>query len=129
MKEVIIRSILKKVQNGDISKKAGTELCYEIKNFKETEHQTSFNQTDIAVIGLAGRYPKASNLKKFWENLENGENCITTIPPDRWNWKDYYNESKQRAGEENQCYSKYGGFIDGIDERTISDKSELNKAA
>lgn len=115
MKEEIIRSILKKVQNGDISKKAGTELCYEIKNFKETEHQTSFNLTDIAVIGLAGRYPKASNLKKFWENLANGENCITTIPPDRWNWEDYYNESKQRAGEENQCYSKYGGFLDGID--------------
>jgi phthiocerol/phenolphthiocerol synthesis type-I polyketide synthase E len=31
----------------------------------------------IAVIGMAGRYPKARNMRQFWENLEKGKECIS----------------------------------------------------
>ena len=30
----------------------------------------------IAVVGLAGRFPSAPNIEKFWEKLRNGEECI-----------------------------------------------------
>lgn len=33
--------------------------------------------SDIAIIGIAGRYPKASTIKEFWENLLNGVEAIS----------------------------------------------------
>lgn len=32
---------------------------------------------DIAIIGMAGRFPKAANLNAFWQNLVNGVNSTT----------------------------------------------------
>ncbi|WP_186032470.1 SDR family NAD(P)-dependent oxidoreductase, partial [Burkholderia gladioli] len=64
---------------------------------------------DIAIIGLSGRYPKAENVRRFWENLRDGRHCIGEIPAERWNWRDYFDEQK---GKEGAMYSKYGGFLD-----------------
>ncbi len=33
---------------------------------------TQSNQNDIAIIGMAGRFPKAANVKQFWANLVGG---------------------------------------------------------
>lgn len=66
----------------------------------------------IAVIGISGRYPGASNLDEFWQNLLNGVDCITEIPDERWNHEEYFNEEKGIAGK---TYSKWGGFLDDID--------------
>lgn len=64
-------------------------------------------QNDIAIIGLAGRYPESPNLDAFWQNLKEGKNCITEAPKDRF----------KGLGQQFQ-YDKpiYGGFISGIDE-------------
>ncbi|UJF34777.1 SDR family NAD(P)-dependent oxidoreductase [Paenibacillus hexagrammi] len=67
---------------------------------------------DIAIIGLAGRYAQANNIAELWEHLKTGSNCITEIPKDRWDWKQYYHEEKGKKG---YIYSKWGGFIDDID--------------
>jgi len=67
---------------------------------------------EIAVVGLAGRYPKAENLQEFWRNLQNGRDCITEIPPERWDPELYYDPDPNRAGK---SYSKWGGFISGVD--------------
>ena len=32
---------------------------------------------DIAIIGVAGRYPQARNVSEFWDNLSSGRNCIS----------------------------------------------------
>ncbi|WP_337871679.1 amino acid adenylation domain-containing protein, partial [Ignavibacterium sp.] len=45
-----------------------------------SEHQKTKNRigvTDIAIIGIAGRYPKAKNIQEFWENLINGVEAIS----------------------------------------------------
>src|SRR5262249_43344273 len=39
---------------------------------------------DIAIIGLAGRYPGANTMAQFWRNLCDGKDCISTIPQDRF---------------------------------------------
>ena len=31
----------------------------------------------IAIIGLAGRFPRAANVAEFWERLRDGRECIT----------------------------------------------------
>lgn len=35
------------------------------------------NGLEIAVIGIAGRFPGASTIDKFWQNLRNGVECIS----------------------------------------------------
>ena len=69
-------------------------------------------RTDIAIIGLAGRYPHADTLQDFWRNLQNGRDCITEIPPDRWDHTQYYDPDPNTPGK---SYSKWGGFIADVD--------------
>src|SRR5207253_3135688 len=49
----------------------------------------------------------------FWANLRDGRDCITEVPPERWNWKDYYSDE---PGTNRVHSSKWGGFIDGVDQ-------------
>ena len=34
---------------------------------------------DIAIVGMAGRFPGAANIHEFWENLANGINSVSTF--------------------------------------------------
>ncbi len=68
-------------------------------------------QEDVAIIGVAGRYPKAADLDTFWHNLVNGVDCISEIPEDRWDLKHYYRAGKAQPGK---MTSKWGGFIDDV---------------
>jgi polyketide synthase PksN len=38
---------------------------------------------DIAIVGMAGRYPKARNLDEFWDNLRRGRDCVGDMPQER----------------------------------------------
>lgn len=38
---------------------------------------------DMAIIGIALRFPKANNLAQFWENLAGGVDCVGKIPAAR----------------------------------------------
>ena len=37
---------------------------------------------DVAVIGMAGRFPGADDLEEFWSNLRQGVECITHFSVD-----------------------------------------------
>jgi acyl transferase domain-containing protein/SAM-dependent methyltransferase len=67
----------------------------------------------IAIIGVAGRYPQASDLDEFWNNLKNGRDSVVEIPEARWDSRRWFHPDKQHAGT---TYTKWGGFIDGVDE-------------
>ncbi|WP_407058927.1 beta-ketoacyl synthase N-terminal-like domain-containing protein [Ralstonia syzygii subsp. celebesensis] len=66
----------------------------------------------IAIIGLAGRFPGAEDLDRFWDNLKNGVDSITEIPAERWAHSKYYSSDRGLKGKIN---TKWGGFIDGVD--------------
>lgn len=67
-----------------------------------------YSENDFAIVGMSAEFPGAESIEKFWDNLLEGKDCITEIPLDRWNWKEYYgNPSK----EENKTNIKFGGFI------------------
>lgn len=68
---------------------------------------------EIAIVGLAGRYPQANNVEEFWANLQQGRDCITEVPAARWDMSQYFDSEK---GKQGKSHSKWGGFIDGIDE-------------
>ncbi|HEX2926726.1 MAG TPA: amino acid adenylation domain-containing protein [Ruminiclostridium sp.] len=40
-------------------------------------------EKDIAVIGMAGRFPEAENLQEFWENLANSRDSVKEFPENR----------------------------------------------
>ena len=67
---------------------------------------------EIAIVGLAGRYPQASDLREFWRNLQAGRDCITEIPLERWDHARFFDPDPNKAGK---SYSKWGGFIDDVD--------------
>ncbi|MCY1042397.1 amino acid adenylation domain-containing protein [Corallococcus sp. bb12-1] len=67
---------------------------------------------DIAIVGVAGRYPQAPTLEAFWENLSNGRDCIEEIPAGRWDYRDDFDPERRRSGSSR---SKWGGFVEDVD--------------
>jgi amino acid adenylation domain-containing protein len=41
----------------------------------------------IAIIGMAGVMPQAQDLDTFWANLQQGTDCTSEVPRDRWDWR------------------------------------------
>ncbi|WP_437603947.1 SDR family NAD(P)-dependent oxidoreductase [Sorangium sp. So ce590] len=68
---------------------------------------------EIAIIGVAGRFPMARTLSELWENLRAGRDCITEVPLSRWDHRRYFDPERGKPG---RTYSKWGGFIEGADE-------------
>jgi amino acid adenylation domain-containing protein len=68
---------------------------------------------DIAIIGIAGRFPGAGDVDMLWDNLLHGRDSITTIPEDRWDHRDYFDARKDAPGK---SYCAWGGFIEGVDQ-------------
>ncbi|ATQ76808.1 hypothetical protein CR152_21515 [Massilia violaceinigra] len=69
--------------------------------------------TEVAIVGVGGRYPLAKDLREYWQNLKAGRDCITEIPEDRWDHAPFYTTERNQPGK---AYSKWGGFIDGVDQ-------------
>ncbi|MFJ2239303.1 SDR family NAD(P)-dependent oxidoreductase [Streptomyces sp. NPDC087859] len=66
----------------------------------------------VAVIGAAGRYPGAPDLERFWDLLREGRSGITEVPASRWDHRRLW-APQQTPG---RSTSKWGGFLDGIEE-------------
>ncbi|MEE1281526.1 MAG: SDR family NAD(P)-dependent oxidoreductase, partial [Acutalibacteraceae bacterium] len=77
---------------------------------KENTTVENYKDKDIAIIGISGRYPEARNLNQFWDNLQQGKDCISEIPKDRWDNDLYYKNCKK----EDIPYLKEGGFLNGV---------------
>jgi len=48
-------------------------------SYKSVQEGVSITNDAIAVIGLACRMPKADTKDKFWDNLEQGLNCVGPV--------------------------------------------------
>ncbi|MCW3466426.1 SDR family NAD(P)-dependent oxidoreductase [Chitinophaga nivalis] len=82
------------------------------KELQNAENRHPAGEMDIAIIGLAGKYPGADDIGAFWKNLQAGKDSITEIPVERWDYSRFYDPDKTRAGK---SYSKWGGFISDVD--------------
>ncbi|MBU9213785.1 SDR family NAD(P)-dependent oxidoreductase [Burkholderia gladioli] len=69
------------------------------------------DECDIAVIGMAGKYPQADDLEQYWDNLRAGRDCIEEVPAHRWDWRRYYDPARGRGSH----HSKWGGFLSDAD--------------
>src|ERR1051325_5820511 len=48
------------------------------------DNERQLARRDIAIVGMAGRYPGARNVGELWRNLVEGRDCIGEIPPQRY---------------------------------------------
>ena len=67
----------------------------------------------IAVIGLSGKFPNASDIQAFWELLSQGKSGITLVPANRWDYQAVFDGDVRAEGKTN---SKWGGFVENIDQ-------------
>lgn len=68
---------------------------------------------EIAVIGMAAKFPGANTMAEFWDNLVQGRRAIREVPPGRWSVSGHFSPD---ADAHSKSYSKWGGFIDDLEE-------------
>ncbi|MFD7428837.1 beta-ketoacyl synthase N-terminal-like domain-containing protein, partial [Streptomyces sp. NPDC059818] len=71
-------------------------------------HYSRLAETPIAIVGLAGLFPKSRNVREFWRNIVDGNDCIEDVPSSHWNTDDYYDPDPTA---EDKTYARRGGFL------------------
>src|SRR5216110_2824209 len=84
-----------------------TEQGEQTKSAQETRRKEG-----IAIVGMSGRYPDASNLTAYWENLVQAKNAVREIPLSRFDVSAYYDPSSAASGK---IYCKWLGVLDDIE--------------
>ncbi|WP_292720263.1 non-ribosomal peptide synthetase [Nostoc sp. JL34] len=72
------------------------------------QNASRFVQDDIAIVGIAGRYPGAKNLDELWEVLRTGRSCI--VAADRFRRSNL----SDRKHSETPARSHFGGFLNDV---------------
>lgn len=69
---------------------------------------------DVAVIGMACRFPHARDLPALWRLVSSGEVAFEDIADTRWKHSAFYEPSDLRATD--KTYVRRGAFIEGVED-------------
>lgn len=67
--------------------------------------------SDIAIVGLDCRFPRAADPAALWQLLIEGRDAISAVPANRWHAEDFHDP----AGSPGTINTHSGGFIDDAD--------------
>jgi acyl transferase domain-containing protein len=67
---------------------------------------------DIAVVGMAGRFPGAEDVDELWADLAAGVSAIREIPESRWSSTRFFDPDPACL---TATYCNRGGFLDDVD--------------
>jgi len=70
------------------------------------------HDTPIAIVGYSCILPGGQNVNESWETIKAGLDCISDLPPDRVEVKDYFDPDKTTP---DKIYCTRGGFIPKFD--------------
>ena len=74
--------------------------------------QSQQSAIKVAVVGIACRYPGASDKDAFWNLLREGRSGITRVPAERWNPQEHL---AGLARPEQRDAVQWGGFVSNVD--------------
>ena len=77
----------------------------------EYRRDARFPDSDIAVVGISCIFPKAADLREYWQNILNKRYAIGEVPKERFD-PDVYFDADRRAKD--KIYSKWGGFLGDV---------------
>ena len=63
---------------------------------------------DIAIVGMSCMFPKAEDMRKYWENICNAVDAIEEVDHERWDPALYFDADRLAK---DRVYSKWGGFL------------------
>ncbi len=66
----------------------------------------------IAIVGVSALFPDSINAGGFWQNILDGRDLITDVPPSHWLIDDYFDPD---PGDADKTYCKRGGFLPDVD--------------
>lgn len=69
--------------------------------------------SNIAIVGIACRFPDAGDYEQFWMNIRNGVDSVKNLNEKRWNTKKY-NKGVFTSSDSGTCC--YDGLLDQIDQ-------------
>ncbi|WP_369235466.1 type I polyketide synthase [Streptomyces sp. R21] len=64
--------------------------------------------TSIAVVAMACRFPQAGNVEEYWSNLVGNVDSVTPVPPERFDITPHYSGTPKTPG---RTASRHGGFL------------------
>ena len=80
--------------------------------YEAAQDEAEAHPVDIAIIGMSAIMPGAADVEVFWQNIVNGVNSITEVPPDRWDVGAFYQPGDPVAG---RTISRWVGALDDYD--------------
>ncbi|KWX72319.1 SDR family NAD(P)-dependent oxidoreductase [Paenibacillus jilunlii] len=101
--------IYQQIKDQQLSVDKSKVILKEIKQASVKKHK------DIAVIGMAGRFPGASNLDEYWNNLLNEVDCIGDFPEGRQKGVEGFIQKGVPDPLQKITYEK-GGYLEQIDQ-------------
>jgi amino acid adenylation domain-containing protein len=63
---------------------------------------------ELTLVSMACRFPGAPSTQDFWENLKQGKDLLSEIPPTRWDAQRYYDP---QPGVSGKCATRKGYFL------------------
>ena len=60
---------------------------------------------------MSGQFPGAKDVETFWQNLVEGRDCVSELPPHYLDREKYYSPDKQVG----KSYCKWGGILEDRD--------------
>ncbi|MBK7861285.1 MAG: aminotransferase class I/II-fold pyridoxal phosphate-dependent enzyme [Archangiaceae bacterium] len=76
-------------------------------------HPAGGSDGDIAVVGMACRFPHARDVNQLWRVVRDGEVTFDDIGDSRWKHSSFYSPDARAI---DKTYVKKGGFVDGVEE-------------
>lgn len=107
LKQYLFSQISEKKLSPDLAK----QLLIELNHYSKVHSKNA----DVAIIGMAGRFPKARDLAEFWSNLLEQKNCIDLPSQQR---RSPYMELYKKILGTNQLddtHFEVGGYLNDID--------------
>lgn len=76
-------------------------------NFSISDNYTGL---EVAIVGMAGRFPKAKNIDEFWQNLRDGVESVTFFSDE-----ELASSGLDPAVLNNPQYVRAGAVLDGVE--------------